>query len=66
LFAGSARGGDWAATHITICQSCRLVGLDPYVYLQGVFAELNKGRKDYANLRPTAWAAQHQVVAKPA
>ena len=28
LFAGSARGGDWAATHITICQSCRLVGLE--------------------------------------
>ena len=66
LFAGSARGGDWAATHITICQSCRLVGLDPYVYLQGVFAELNKGRTDYVNLRPVAWAAQHQVVAEPA
>lgn len=30
--AGSAWGGDWAATHITICQSCLLVGLDPYVY----------------------------------
>jgi len=66
LFAGSARGGDWAATHITICQSCRLVGMDPYVYMQDVFAELNKGRTDYASLRPTAWAAQHQVVAEPA
>ena len=66
LFAGSDRGGGWAATHISISQSCRLVGLDPFVYMQGVFAELNKGRKDYANLRPAAWAAQHQVVAEPA
>ncbi len=56
LFVGSDRGGDWAATMFTICQSCRLVDIDPYKYLVDIFAELHTGRKDYVNLRPKAWA----------
>ncbi len=64
LFAGSARGGTWTATHVTICQSCRLVGLDPFTYLTDVFAELNSGRRDYINLRPAAWASQKQASEK--
>jgi transposase len=63
LFAGSERGGTWAATHFSICQSCRLVGLDPVMYLQEVFAALHAGRNDYANLRPRAWAERHVVMA---
>jgi len=62
LFAGSARGGGWTATLVSICQSCRLVGLDPFVYLQEVFAALHAGRTDYANLRPKAWAEQHRAL----
>ena len=62
LFAGSARGGTWVATHVSICQSCRLVGLDPFFYLQEVFAALNAGRTDYANLRPRALAEQHRAL----
>ena len=58
LFVGSDRGGTWAATMFSICQSCRLVGLDPYRYLVAVFAELHTGRKDYTNLRPKAWAGR--------
>jgi hypothetical protein len=58
LFAGSPRGGAWAATRISICQSCRLVGLDVRTYLTDVFAALHTGRTDYANLRPAIWAAQ--------
>ena len=58
LFVGSDRGGDWAATMFTICQSCRLVDIDPYQYLVDIFAELHTGRKDYANLRPKAWAGR--------
>ena len=42
----------------TICQSCRLVALDPFVYLQDVFKAMHAGRTDYANLRPKAWASQ--------
>jgi len=64
LFVGSDRGGDWAATMFTICQSCRLVDVDPYKYLVAIFAELHTGRKDKANLRPKAWAGP--LVAKTA
>jgi transposase len=62
LFAGSPRGGAWAATLISICQSCRLVGLDVRTYLTEVFAAMHTGRKDYANLRPAAWAAQRDAA----
>lgn len=57
LFAGSPSGGSWAATLVSICQSCRLVGLDVRTYLTEVFAVMHAGRTDYANLRPAAWAA---------
>ena len=59
LFVGSDRGGDWAATMFTICQSCRLVDLDPFKYLVEIFAELHTERKDYGNLRPKVWAQRH-------
>ncbi len=62
LFVGSDRGGAWAATMFTICQSCRLVNLDPYRYLVEIFAELHTGRMDYGNLRPKVWAGR--LVAK--
>jgi hypothetical protein len=52
----------WAATLISICQSCRLVGLDVRTYLTEVFAAMHTGRKDYANLRPAAWAAQRDAA----
>lgn len=64
LFVGSDRGGDWAATMFSICQCCRLVGIDPYRYICEIFAELHTGRKDYANLRPKAWAGR--LVARSA
>lgn len=61
LFVGSDRGGEWAATMFTICQSCRLVDLDPFKYLVEIFAELHTGRKDYGNLRPKAWARRQST-----
>ena len=63
LFVGSDRGGDWAATMFTICQSCRLLDLDPFRYLVEIFAELHTGRTDYANLRPKAWAGRQSTKA---
>ena len=42
----------------TICQSCRLVDVDPYKYLVAIFEELHTGRTDYANLRPKVWAGR--------
>jgi transposase len=63
LFVGSDRGGDWAATLFTICQSCRLIGLDPCHYLIDIFAEIHTGRTDYVNLRPKAWASRREKIA---
>ena len=60
LFAGSAEGGAWAGTLISISQCCRLVGLDVSTYLQSAFAALHQGRTDYASLRPSVWAKQAQ------
>lgn len=62
LFAGSARGGEWAATLISLSQCCRLVGLDFCTYLRDIFAALHAGRTDYANLRPSAWAQLKQAL----
>lgn len=63
LFVGSDRGGEWAATLFTICQSCRLIDLDPGQYLIDIFAELHTGRTDYANLRPKSWATRQEKIA---
>jgi transposase len=63
LFVGSDRGGEWAATLFTICQSCRLIGLDPCQYLVDIFAELHTGRTDYHHLRPKAWATRQEKIA---
>lgn len=63
LFVGSDRGGTWAATMFSICQCCRLVDIDPYRYLIDVFAELHRGRTDYDQLRPKAWAQRLRSVA---
>lgn len=63
LFVGSDRGGDWAATMFTICQSCRLVDVDPFKYVVEIFAELHTGRKDYGNLRPKVWARRQSTKA---
>ncbi len=63
LFVGSDRGGDWAATMFTIMQSCRLADIDPYRYLVDIFAELHRGRTDYHQLRPMAWARRSRVAA---
>jgi transposase len=62
LFGGSDRGGDWAATMFTICQSYRLVDLDPFKYLVEIVAEIDKGQNDYSNLMPKAWARRNAVV----
>ncbi len=59
LFVGSDRGGGWAATMFTICQSCRLIEVNPYRYLVDTFAALHTGRTDYENLRPKAWAPRN-------
>ena len=40
LFAGSDAGGRTAAVLYTMTQTCRRLGLDPFVYLQDVLTRL--------------------------
>ena len=43
LFAGSDAGAERAATLYTILTTCRLTGVNPWLYLRDVFAKLNSG-----------------------
>lgn len=63
LFAYSDAGAHAVAVWMTLIESARRSGLNPYRYLVEVIAELHKGRTDYANLRPAAWAAARTTAA---
>jgi hypothetical protein len=59
LFAGSLRSGKRAAAIMSLIQSARLNGHDPYAYLKDVLTRLPTQRaSDIANLLPHQWVAQ--------
>lgn len=66
LFAGSDRGGAWMAIMVSLVQSCRLVGVDPFPYFQHVFAALHTGGMRIDALTPKAYAQRLRsaVIAK--
>jgi len=53
-FAGSESGGHRAAIIYSIVMTCRLNGLDPFVYLRDIIDRLPRG-DDPATLLPAAW-----------
>jgi len=56
LFAGSKRGGEAAATALSLIESCKLNGIDPYAYLRDVLARIGGHRTDrLAELLPFNW-----------
>jgi len=56
LFAGSKRGGEAAATALSLIESCKLNGIDPYAYLRDVLARIGGHRTDrVAELLPFNW-----------
>ena len=56
LFAGSPRGGHAAATILSLIESCKLIGVEPYAYLKDVLARINSHRVDrLAELLPFNW-----------
>lgn len=56
LFAGSKRGGEAAATALSLIESCKLNGIDPYAYLRDVLARIGGHRTDrLAELLPFHW-----------
>ena len=56
LFAGSVRGGRAAATILSLIETAKLSGLDPFAYLRDVLARINSHRVDrLAELLPFNW-----------
>lgn len=57
LFAGSLDGARWTATLYSLVQSCRLVGVDPFLYFRDVLRRLpTHPQRLIAQLTPCGWA----------
>lgn len=57
LFAGSLEGARWAAILYSLVQSCRLVGIDPFLYFRDVLRRLpTHPQKLIGQLTPRGWA----------
>ena len=62
LFAGSLRAGQWAAAVMSLIQSAKLNGHDPYAYLKDVLERLpTQPASRIAKLLPHRW----QAIARP-
>jgi transposase len=56
LFAGSLEGARWTAILYSLVQSCRLVGIDPFVYFRDVLRRLpTHPQRLIAQLTPRRW-----------
>nr|MCE2681188.1 transposase domain-containing protein [Burkholderiales bacterium] len=56
LFAGSLRGGQQSAAIMSLIQSAKLNGHDPYLYLKDILERLpTQLNKDIEELRPHRW-----------
>ena len=57
LFAGSLAGAHWTATLLSLVQSCRLAGVDPFLYFRDVLMRLpSHPQRLIAQLTPQGWA----------
>ena len=57
LFAGSLTGARWAATLFSLVQSCRLAGIDPFLYFRDVLQRVpTHPQRLIGQLTPRAWA----------
>jgi len=57
LFAGSLAGANWAATLFSLVQSCRLAGIDPFLYFRDVLQRVpTHPQRLIGQLTPRAWA----------
>ena len=56
LFAGAHRGGEAAATALSLIETCKLNGIEPYAYLKDVLMRIGGHRNDrLAELLPFNW-----------
>ena len=66
MTAGSEDGARWAATHYTLVGSCKMQGIDPYVYLKDVLQKVagNEHRQSRIDeLTPKGWKAARAKAA---
>jgi transposase len=64
LFAGSLEGARWTAILYSLVQSCRLVGVDPFLYFRDVLRRLpTHPQRLIAELTPRAWADSYAANA---
>lgn len=57
LFAGSLAGAKWAAILFSLVKSCRLVGVDPFLYFRDVLMRLpTHPQSRIGQLTPRRWA----------
>ena len=60
LFVGNATAGQTAATLFTLTKTCNRLNLNPFAYLQDVYARLPTTSDDeLEELLPDRWLAQH-------
>jgi hypothetical protein len=64
LFAGSLAGASWTATLLSLVQSCKLAGVDPFLYFRDVLMRLPKHpQRLIGQLTPRGWAATFATTA---
>ncbi|HTX71861.1 MAG TPA: transposase, partial [Rectinemataceae bacterium] len=59
LFIGHPNAGPRAATIMSLIETCRRLGIEPYEYLKDVLTELPKDPSRASTLTPRAWLATH-------
>jgi hypothetical protein len=56
LFMGSEGGGETAAIHFSIVESCKANGVNPYLHLKGVLVRMSTHpAKQVMELTPRLW-----------
>jgi transposase len=64
LFAGSLAGAQWTATLLSLVQSCKLAGVDPFLYFRDVLMRLPRHpQRLIGQLTPRGWAATFATTA---
>ena len=64
LFSGSMAGAHRAAVIYSLVQSCRLVNIDPFVYIRDVLLRVaSHPQSRIAELTPKGWAERMRVAA---
>ncbi len=64
LFAGSERGGAAAATIYSVIESCKMAGVDPYLYLKDVLVRVATHNANHVDeLTPARWKARFAASA---